>query len=104
MVAEPGRQRGRATVSAPAFLDELAAAGIRLALAGDNLRFTTAPGVSIAPFRERVVTHKPDLLAALHLQAEIIAAATVAIEAFDRLHYDQLWARWYALEWEEATP
>jgi hypothetical protein len=87
-------------VNAPAFLDELNAAGVRLSQSGDDLRFATNPGVSIAPFRDRIVANKPALVAALGLQEQIIQAATAATAAFDRRLYDRLWADWHAFEAE----
>jgi hypothetical protein len=86
-----------------ALLDELAAAGVRLSLAGDALRYQTRPGVSIAPYREQITAHKPALVALLALQDEIVAAASAARDAFDRAAYDALWARWHALAEQEMT-
>jgi hypothetical protein len=84
-------------------LVELEAVGVRLSLAGDDLRFQTRPGVSIAPYRERIVRRKTVLVALLHLQGEIVSAATAARDAFDRQYYDELWRRWYALQKQETT-
>jgi hypothetical protein len=78
-------------VTATALLAELEAAGVRLSLAGDDLRFQTRPGVSIAPYRERIAASKPALLAEL-LKARIIAAVNVEPADFDRAEYDRLWA------------
>jgi hypothetical protein len=55
-------------------LAELDAAGVMLARDGDNLRFETRPGVSINPHRERIVTNKPALLAALTSLDTVIVA------------------------------
>jgi hypothetical protein len=85
-------------VSAPALLAELEATGVRLSLAGDDLRYRTQPGVSIGPYREQITAHKPALLALLAVQDEIVAAASVARAAFDRQHFDSLWAEWHALQ------
>jgi hypothetical protein len=52
-------------MSAAALLAELEAAGVRLSLAGNGLRFQTLPGVSIAPYRERITASKPALVAEL---------------------------------------
>jgi hypothetical protein len=61
-------------VNAPALLREFDAAGVRLSLKGEDLRVQTRPGVSIEPFRERIITNKPALLAALTLlDTEIVA-------------------------------
>jgi hypothetical protein len=84
-------------------VDRLAAAGVRLSLAGDALRYRTRPGVSIAPYREQMVTNKPALIALLRLQDEIVAAATTALASFDRAAYDELWCRWQVLQAEEMT-
>jgi hypothetical protein len=87
-----------------ALLDELAAVGVRLSLAGDALRYQTRPGVSIAPYREQITTNKSALIALLRLQDEIVAAATPALASFDRAAYDELWRRWQVLQAEETTP
>jgi hypothetical protein len=84
-------------MSAAALLAELEAAGVRLSLAGDALRFQTRPGVGIAPYRERIAAHKPALMAEL-LKARIIAAVDVEPADFDRAEYDRLWTRWKAHE------
>jgi hypothetical protein len=89
-------------VSAPALLAKLEATGVRLSLAGDDLRYETQPGVSIAPYREQIVTNKPALLALLALQDEIVAAASAARDAFDRQQFDALWAEWHALQDQET--
>ena len=65
-----------------ALLDALAAAGVRLSRAGDDLRYQTQPGVRIGPYREQIITNKPALLARLTLQDEIVRAACVAHAAF----------------------
>lgn len=88
-------------MSAAALLAELEATGVRLSMAGDDLHFQTRPGVSIAPYRERIAAYKPALLAEL-LQADIIAALDVEPADFDRLRFDRLWRRWRALPEPEA--
>ena len=90
-------------MSAAALLDELEAAGVRLSLAGDELRFQTRPGVRIAPYRERITASKPALLVEL-LQARIIAAVDVEPADFDRAEYDRLWTLWKAHEAAGETP
>jgi hypothetical protein len=80
-----------------ALLDDLAAAGVRLSLAGDALRYQTRPGVSIAPYRERITTNRSAFIALLGLQDEMVSAASAARGAFDRAAYDALWVRWNAL-------
>jgi hypothetical protein len=40
--------------------------------------------------------------ALLVLQDEIVAAASTARDAFDRQHFDRLWAEWHALQAEET--
>jgi hypothetical protein len=89
-------------VSAAGLLTELEAAGVRLTLAGDGLRFQTRPGVSIAPYRERITARKPALLVEL-LQRRIVAAVDVAPADFDRGEYDRLWTRWKAHDAAEET-
>ena len=80
-----------------ALLAELEAAGVRLSLAGDDLRFQTRPGVRIGPYRAQITAHKPALLAEL-LKARIIEAVTVEPADFDRAEYDRLWILWKAHE------
>lgn len=89
-------------MSARALLAELERAGVRLSLAGDDLHVQARAGVSIAPYRERIIAHKPALLAEL-LKARIIAAVTVEPERFDRAEYERLLARWKALAASEAA-
>lgn len=86
------------------FLDELAAAGVRLSPEGDDLIAAIPAGVSLDPCRSRIRDSKPALLAALHLQAQIVAAATAASAAFDRATYDALWQQWYAIQDQEMNP
>ena len=83
-----------------ALLDEFADAGVILSLNGDRLHYQTRPGVGIAPNADRIRNAKPALLALLHVQDEIVPAATVATAAFDRQHYDDLWRRWHELNQE----
>jgi hypothetical protein len=80
-------------VNAAALLAELTASGIHVTRIGDNLRVRAAPGVSIATHRERLKTQKPALLKEL-LRQQIVAAATVESQNFDRATYDHLWALW----------
>jgi hypothetical protein len=58
-------------VSAAALLAELHAAGVRLSLAGDDLRFQTRPGVSIAAYRERITASKPALVTVLRARQPV---------------------------------
>ncbi len=90
-------------MSTGTLLDELTAAGVRLSLAGDDLHYQTCPGGSITPIREQIITLKPALLTLLTLQDEIVRAATVARDAFDRQHFDQRWNEWHALQAQETT-
>jgi hypothetical protein len=90
-------------VSARALLVELEAAGVRLSLAGDDLRFQTRRGVSITPYRECITAHKPALLVEL-LQRRIIEAVTVEPATFDRVEFDRLWALWTAHDAAGVTP
>ena len=84
-------------MSAAALLAELDAAGVRLSLADDGLRFQTRLGVCIAPYRDQITAHKPALVAEL-LKARIIEAVTVEPAEFDRAEYDRLWTLWKAHE------
>jgi hypothetical protein len=52
-------------VSAAALLAELEAVGIQIIREGDNLRVRGEPGVSLAPYTERLREHKPAILVAL---------------------------------------
>jgi hypothetical protein len=61
-------------VSARALLADLAAAGVRLSLAGDDLRFQTRLGVRIAPYRDRIATHKPALVRLLRARQPVEAS------------------------------
>ncbi len=90
-------------MSTAALLSELKAAGVRLSLAGHDLRFQTRPGVSIGPYRESITAAKAALLVEL-LQAAIIAAVDVEPADFDRAEFDRLWARWQAVEAARAMP
>jgi hypothetical protein len=85
-----------------ALLDQLAAVGVRLSRASEDLRYQTQPGVSIAPYREQISTNKPALLAELRLREEIVAAASAAHARFDRQRYDELWHRWAERQEEVA--
>ncbi len=60
-------------MSARALLAELDAAGVRLTLAGGDLRFQTRSGVRIAPYRERITASKPALLALLRSRDPVAA-------------------------------
>jgi hypothetical protein len=60
-------------VSERGLLADLERAGVRLSLAGDDLRYQTRPGVSIAPYRDRITDHKPALVALLRKRAPVEA-------------------------------
>jgi hypothetical protein len=83
-------------VTAAALLDDLAAAGVRLSLADDDLHYQTQPGGSLAPHVERITAHKLALLQEL-LQRRIVATVDTAPEQFDREGYDQLHQQLQAL-------
>jgi hypothetical protein len=91
-------------LSVVALLDALERAGIRLSRDGDDLIAEIQPGACLDPYREHIGATKPTLLALLELQAQIVAAATVAPAAFDREAYDALWRRWYDLAAHEPLP
>ncbi len=76
-------------------LAELDAAGITITRDGDNLNVRGAPGVSLAPYLDRIREHKPALLAEL-LKVRIVAVLNVEREHFDRPEYQRLLARWNA--------
>ena len=76
-------------------LAELDAAGITVTREGDTLRVRGNPGVSLAPYGERLTAHKPALLAEL-LKVRIVAVLNVERECFDRPEYQRLLARWNA--------
>jgi hypothetical protein len=63
-------------VSAHALVADLDAAGVHLTRVGDDLRFETQPGVTIAPYRERILASKPALLSILGGES---ASATSAL-------------------------
>ena len=62
-------------MSAVTLFAELQSAGVRLSLAGGDLRYQTRPGVSIAPYRGRIASHKPALLALLRTREPVAATA-----------------------------
>jgi hypothetical protein len=84
-------------VSAAALLRDLAAAGIQVSRAGDQLYIRAAPGIRLTPFVEVLRQAKPELLAEL-LKADIIAAVTVDPAEFDRAAYERLFAQWSAID------
>jgi hypothetical protein len=49
-------------MNAATLLAELATAGITLSRNGDRVHYLTRPGISIAPYRDRITAHKPALL------------------------------------------
>ena len=57
----------------------------------------SAPSTRFAPVRPA------DAAVLLVLQDEIVAAASAARDAFDRQHYEALWAKWHALAEQEMT-
>jgi hypothetical protein len=66
-------------MTARALLAELDAAGIRVSPRGeDGLTVESRPGVSIDPYRARIVAHKPALVALLGKGAEPIRWAHLA--------------------------
>lgn len=84
-------------MSARVLLAELESAGIVLTRADRDIRYMTRPGVSIACYREVILANKRALLYEL-LKREVMAAATVEPEEFDRPAYLLLTARLYEAE------
>jgi hypothetical protein len=60
-------------MSAVALLAELEAADIRLCRDGDDLIAEIRPGASLAPFRERILAHKPMILSILADEVQVAA-------------------------------
>ncbi len=60
-------------MSANALLAALEAAGVRLSLAGTDLRAQARPDVRIALYRERITAHKPALLVLLRSRQPVAA-------------------------------
>lgn len=85
---------------ASAFLAELERAGVRLEREGEQVRYRTAPGVSIDPYRARIAALKPALLAALDWHA----AVWLPPEQFNRPEADRLHAVLLAQEAAIADP
>ena len=76
---------------AAALLDELLETGIRLGRDGDDLIVDVLRSADFAPYMDRVKREKPALLNELRLREQIVAAASVAPEHFNREEYDRLW-------------
>ena len=89
-------------MSAAALIAELAEAGIRVRLDGSGLVADALPGAELDAYRERIARYKPAILREL-LQREVLEAAAAVGDAFDRVAYDALWARWYALRDQQHT-
>jgi hypothetical protein len=64
-------------MSSHALLAELEAAGVHLTRVVDDLRYETRPGVTIAPYRERILANKPVLLSILGSEAQPIASTLI---------------------------
>lgn len=65
-------------MSAADTIRELAAIGIRLSVAGDRLHVEARHGAVTDELRQRLVENKPELLAALRLEATRIRLLTIA--------------------------
>ena len=89
-------------MTAAALLAELEAAGINLTREGDNLRVRAQPGVSLAPYVERIRAHKPELLKEV-LQRRIVEALNAEPENFNRAEYDHLWRLWHVQDAKEES-
>jgi hypothetical protein len=81
-------------MNALALLDELLEAGIRLCLDGDELMADVLPDANLDSYRERIQERKEALVATLRLRDEIVAAASVEPECFNRDAYEGLWRQW----------
>jgi len=90
-------------MNALALLSELERAGIRLGHDGDGLFAVVLPDAELDPYRARIAEHRSALLSVLHLQDQIVTAATIDPTAFDRGTYEALWTRWYAFEAQENS-
>jgi hypothetical protein len=91
-------------VSAATLLAELDALGIHLTREGDNIRVRAEPGISLAPYVERIRASKPALLREV-LQRRIIAALDVEPHDFDRPAYERLRELWRTEDMkEQSTP
>jgi hypothetical protein len=64
-------------MSTHALLADLEAAGVHLTKVGDDLLYETRPGVTIAPYRERILVNKPALLSVLGGEAEPAASTLI---------------------------
>jgi hypothetical protein len=92
-------------MNAHALLDDLMDVGIRLKRDGDDLIADVLPTADLSAHSQRIKASKLALACALHLREQIVAAATVSPEHFNRKEYDALWALWHANESkEEPTP
>ncbi len=88
-------------MNADDLLAELDAPGITVTREGDSLNVRGAPGVSLAPYLDRIRGNKPALLAEL-LQVRIIAILNVERAHFDRPEYERLVSMWNAHETQES--
>lgn len=92
-------------MSAEMLLDELTELGIHLERKDEAIFAKVESGANITLHTERIKANKPELLAALQLREQIIAAVTVEPEFFNREEYDRLWVLWHAENAkEESTP
>ena len=92
-------------MNASALLDDLMDAGIRLKRDGGDLIADVLPTADLSAHTQQIKASKPALVSALQLREQIVAAATVSPEHFNRKEYDALWALWHAIESkEEPTP
>lgn len=89
-------------MSAAALLKTLSAAGVHMSREGHELRFRTEPGTGISQHIETIRQYKPALIREL-LQDQIVAAASVEPEHFDRDAYDRLWSEWHELSDQEIN-
>ena len=60
-------------MTAAALLQELTATGIHLQCEEGNVRVRAEPGISLAPYLDRIKANKPALLAELRIREEVAA-------------------------------
>ena len=85
-------------------LIELEQAGIRLSRSGDSLRYQTRPSVSIAPFREQIIEHKSELIAALIERETVPTVRLNAARKWVSVHCGPVEASTPPADWRGEVP